>query len=43
MARKPFSKKSESKTDKILDLVHTDDFGLMQTTTQGGKVFHEHD
>src|SRR6218665_3146597 len=43
MTRKPFPKKSESKTDEILDLIHTDVCGPMQTTTPGGKVFHDHD
>src|SRR6218665_1759231 len=36
MTRKPFPKKSESKTTEILYLIHTDVCGLMETTT-GGK------
>src|SRR6218665_135085 len=39
MTRKPFPKKSESKTDEILDLIHTDVCGPMQTTTPGEKRY----
>src|SRR6218665_3996636 len=39
MTRKPFPKKSESKTDEILDMIHTDVCGPMQTTTPGGKRY----
>src|SRR6218665_1706172 len=39
MTWKPFPKKSESKTDEILDLIHTDVCGPMQTTAPGGKRY----
>ena len=39
MTRKPFPKKSESKTTEILDLIHTDVCGPMQTVTPGGKRY----
>ncbi|XP_076638812.1 uncharacterized protein LOC143350676 [Colletes latitarsis] len=37
MARLPFSKVSKSKTNSILDLIHTDVFGPMQTVTPSNK------
>jgi len=39
MIRKSFPKKSDSKTTEVLDLVHTDVCGPMQTTTPGGKRY----
>lgn len=39
MARKPFPKRSENRSNKILDLVHTDVCGPMQTVTPGGKRY----
>ena len=39
MTRRPFPKKSESKTDEILDLIHTDVCGPMQTTIPRGKRY----
>src|SRR3984885_14576424 len=39
MTRKAFPKKSESKTTEILDLIHTDVCGPMQTVTPGGKKY----
>lgn len=39
MARKSFPKKSESKTLSILDLLHTDLCGPMQTQTPGKKRY----
>lgn len=39
MTRMPFPKESSSKTDEILDLIHTDVCGPMQTATPGGKRY----
>lgn len=39
MSRKHFPKKSQSKTQDILDLVHTDLCGPMRTVTPGGKKY----
>lgn len=39
MARKSFPKKSESRTSSILDLIHTDLCGPMQTQTPGKKRY----
>lgn len=39
MTRQPFPKKSWSKTEDILDLVHTDVCGPMQTKTPGNKRY----
>ena len=39
LARKPFPHKNEIKTQAVLDLVHTDVCGPMQTTTPGKKRY----
>lgn len=39
MTRKPFPKKSESKSKAILDLIHTDLCGPMQTATPNGNKY----
>jgi len=39
MTRKPLPKKSESKTNEILHLIHTDVCGPMQTSTSEGKMY----
>lgn len=39
MARKPFPKESEKKTRAILDLIHTDVCGPMQTESPAGKRY----
>ena len=39
MTKKPLPKASEEKTKEILELIHTDICGPMQTATPGGKVY----
>jgi len=39
MTRKPFPKKSESRAEAVLDLLHTDVCGPMQTTTPSGNKY----
>lgn len=39
MTRKPVPKKSDSRSTNVLDLIHTDVCGPMQTTTPGGNKY----
>lgn len=39
MSRKPFPKASNRRTKNILEIIHSDVCGLMQTITPGGKRY----